>query len=292
MKQLGWLICNAFIEKQKRESKATLFSFLPPSEKETISRLPSPSRDLSLGFDLKNEILSWTHYSWFLPFLRSYSEKEMCLFLSSLEEEKAKELKCSLKLSMPFLNPSSTVQTFFKQTMASFLLPRNLDLLPLEALPHSPLNPLLDLPFKDLRFVIELLGLHDLAVELKQIIDNNKLKKIYSIFPIEKQVFLKVLAHKKEPVVFKSIEMHRWDEKPESLLQILLQRGLNRLAKALYPESASFIWYIKHRMDIEEGEIFSSLFKKLGNPKAHSVLSNQVLEAVSFLQKTKPPVAL
>ncbi len=292
MKQLGWLICNAFIEKQKKKSKATLLSFLPQSEKETISNLTAPSRDLSLGFDLKGELLLWTHYSWLLPFLRCFSEKEMCLFLSSLEEEKAKELKRSLKLSIPFFKASTTVQTFFKQKMARFLLPDNLDLLPLEALPLSPLNALLELSSKDLHFVVELLGLHDLAVELKQIIDTTKLKKIYSIFPIEKQTFLKLLAHKKEPVVFKSIEIYRWDEKPESLLQILLQRGLNRLAKALYPESASFIWYIKHRMNIEEGKLFSSLLKRLEHPKAHSFLSKQIVEAVSFLQKTKPPVAL
>jgi hypothetical protein len=292
MKQLRWLICKAFVEKQKRESKATLFSFLPANIKELVAHLPTPYLDLSLGYSLENDILLWTHYSWLLPFLRSFSEKEICLFLSTLNQIKAKKIKSTLNLSAPLLDTPASLHPFFKQKMASFLLPKNLDLLPLQALPNSPLNILLDLSSKELHFIIEILGLHDLSIELKKIIDNTKLKKIYSIFPKEKQVYLKSLAHKNEPIVFKPIEIYRWDQKAESLLHIVLQRGLNRLAKAVYPENASFIWYIKHRMNIEEGTIFSSLLKKLEQVKAHSTLAKQVLEAVSFLQKINPPTDL
>ncbi len=292
MKQLGWLVCKTFIEKKKNRDKTALLSFLPTKEQKLVLNLHQPSQDLSLGFNLKNDVLDWTHYSWMLPFLRSFSEKELCLFLSSLEKHTAIKLKNSLKFSMPFLKPSEIVQFFFRQKIANYLLLTNPDLLAFKALPKSPLNVLLELGSEDLRFVIELLGLHDLAIELKLIIDNAKLKKIYSIFSKEKEVFLKMLLHKKEPVVFKQIELSHWDEKPESLLLILFQRGLNRLAKAIYHENQSFVWYIQHRMDIEESHFFSSLYKTLEYPKAYKFLSLQVLEAVSFLRKIKPPVLL
>ena len=192
---------------------------------------------------------------------------------------------------MPCVDLSKTAQVFFQQKMADFLLQTS-DVLPLAALPPSSLNVLLELTSEELRFLIELLGLHDLAVELNQIIDNHKLKKIHALFSKEKEAFLKMLAHKKEPIIFKRMEISRWDGKADSLLTSLFQRGLNRLAKALYPEDTDFIWYIKHRMDIETAHMFHSLYKKLENPKAYSFLSKQVLEAFSFLRKTNPPTAL
>ncbi len=286
MKHLGWLVCRTFIEKRKKESRRALFSFLTPADREKISTLSPPSQDISAGFDLNSELLKWTHPSWFTPLLRSFSEKEICLFLSSLDKAKADLLRKSLKCSMPLVPLTSLAQSFFKEKMAHFLMTE--EVLPLEALPKTALRPLLDLPSEDLRLLIELLGLHDLAVELKQIIDSTQLKKIFSVFPKEKEIFLKSLAHKKEHVLFRRIEISRWDGKAETLLQILFQRGLNRLAKALYPESPYFLWHVKRRIEMEDAEILSSLCKSLEHPRAYSFLSAQVLDAISFIHKIKP----
>ena len=171
MKQLGWIVCRTLIEKKKKGSKSLLFSFLPPSQQKIIQNLEQPSQDVTLGFDLKNDLLNWTHDSWFIPFLRTYSDKEVCLFLSSIEESAAQKMKKSLKVSMPLLNIPSIAQTFFKEKMAQFLLLEAPELLPMEALPRSPLNVLLELSSEELRWIIELLGLHDLAPELKQIME-------------------------------------------------------------------------------------------------------------------------
>lgn len=285
MKQLGRLVCRTFIEKRKRDSRKELFSFLPPKEKELVLSLPAPSHDLSLGFDLTADVLNKTHSSWLVPFLRQFSEKEVCLFLSSLDRTQAEALKKSLKCSMPLISLTDTAQNFFKEKMVRFLLTEAEDLIPIDALSKTSLKPLLDLSFKDLRLSIELLGLHDLAVELKQIIDSTQLKKIYSIFPKEKEVYLKSLAHKKEPVLFKKLEISRWDGKAETLLPLLFQRGLNRLGKALYPENSDFIWYVKHHMEPEDAATLSSLCKPLEHVKAYMYLAEQVLNAISFVKK-------
>ncbi len=293
MKNLAWLLCRSFIEKRKKSSKELLFSFLPPFEKQIIQNLSPPSHDLTLGYDLQKDIFDSTHFSWLIPFLRSFSEMDACFFLSSLDSSTAQKLKVDLKHSLPLLPLSQTAQKYFKSKMSEFLILQTQDLLPIKALPGSHLNVLLKLSHSDLRFIIELLGLHDLAVELKQIIDNIKLKKIYALFPREKEAFLKMLAHKKEPVMFRRIEISRWNEESETLLPLLFERGLNRFAKALYPESKDLIWYIKHQLDMNDASKFSSLCKNLEHPKAYSFLSNQVLEAVSFLQKIKnnPPIS-
>jgi hypothetical protein len=285
MKQLGRLVCRTFIEKRKRDSRKELFSFLSPKERELVLNLSAPSHDISLGFDLTADVLNGIHSSWLIPFLRQFSEKEICLFLSSLDKTKAEHLKKSLKCCMPLVSLTEPAQKFFKEKMARFLLTEAEDLIPIEALAKTSLKPLLALSSEDLHLTIELLGLHDLAVELKQIIDSTQLKKIYSIFPKEKEVYLKSLAHKKEPVLFKKLEISRWDGKAETLLPLLFQRGLNRLGKALYPESPDFIWYVKHRMEVEEAALLSSLCKSLEHVKAYTYLSEQVLDAISFVQK-------
>lgn len=284
MKPLSRLVCRTWIEKKQKESKAALFSLLPSSEKEAMTHLHPPSQDLTLGFNTTQEILDGTHESWLLPFLRRFSEKEACVFLSSLPEKTALSLKSALKCSMPLVRLPKSIQFFFQKRMIDYLLQSNPDLLPIKALPKSPLNTLSSLSSKDLHLLIEFLGLHDLSIEIKQIIDNIKLKKIHIALPKEKQLFLKNLAHKKEQVVFKRMELSRWDGEIDRLLNLLFQRGMNRLAKALYPEHADLVWHIAHRMDAQEAQLLFSLHKPLEHPNAYTFLSKQVLEALSFLQ--------
>lgn len=292
MKKTGWIVCRILIEKAGGKSKDSLFSFLSPSLKKHLIDLQPPNSDLTLGFDFTTTLLESIHYSWFTPFLRNLSENDIRLFLSALEETSAKKLKDLLKVSSPLIPLSPLASSFFRKKIAEPFLSQMPELIPLQALPFSRLSTLLTLRPETLRLVSEFLGLHDLAVEIKQIIDTVQLKKIHSLLSKEKEYFLKMLSHKKEPVVFKRMELSRWDGSANTLLNLLFQRGLNRLAKGLFLEDVSFVWYVKHRMNEEDAKIFSSLHKSLEHPKAYSILSDQILEVISFLQKINPPNAL
>lgn len=288
MKKIGWIICRTWIEKRAKGSKAALISFLPPIQREQITTLTPPSSDVSLGFNLIDTVFKWSHPSWFAPFLRTLSEGDAILFISALEQKSAEFLQTTLKLSSPLHSLSPLCLDFFKKKLVHSILPPALDLIPLEGLPTSNLQQLIALSSHELKLLVEFLGLHDLAIEMKQIIDNTKLKMIYSTLSPSKELYLKMLTHKKEPVVFKRIEISHWDGKKETLLNLLYQRGLNRLAKAVYPEDSSFIWYVKHRMDLEEAHLFSAFLKGLDHANAYNILSRQVLEAITFLQKINP----
>ncbi len=288
MKRLGWIVCKALIERKQKGLKASLLSFLPPNHKDLFLHLPTISEGLCSELDLKNDILERTHYSWYLPFLRSFPEKEILFFLSSLPQHVAEKLRTSLKIHHSYVPISLTAQRFFTQKLTDFLLTTNSDLLPIKALKASSLHLLLSVPYETFFYAINLLGLHDLAAELPLIIDSHKLKAIYGLFPKEKQTFLKMLSLKKEPILFKRIEINKWDGKEDSLLLPLFQRGVNRLAKALYPESEDFIWYIKHTLDVETAQLFQSLHRPIENAKVYGILANQVLEALTFAQKVNP----
>jgi len=286
MNTLSTLVCSSFLQKHLKEDS---LSFLPPQKREALKKPPSTLQDLSLGFDLKDSILNLVHDSWISPFLRTLSKSDLLLFLSALPEKKADNLRKELLFTPSLIQVSTQAKSFLIRTMAKALISSFPHLLPIEALPSSQLNQLLELSLKDLYTLIDLLGLHDLSIEIKQIIDTTRLKQIHAILSQKQKAYLQHLTHQRERVLFKRLELHNWNGKPEPLLQLLRQRGLNRLAKALYPESPSLIWYLCHRMPSEEASLFSSLHNPLEHTKAHQFLARQVLDGLSFLQQITPP---
>ncbi len=287
MGKLAHLVCNAFIEAKDKEAKASFLSFLPKKQADLYSSLYLPSLDLKSGFNLTDHLLQSTHYTWFTPFFRTLVENQIKLFLSALPNETAEKLQETLLIQGKLPEISPLAKSFLQNKLKKILLADKPDLLPIEALPESPLNVLLNIQIKELRLLIEFLGLHDLAIEIKQIIDTVKLKKIQSILSKEKAFFLQLLSHKKESVVFKKMQLSNWDGETDLLIKLLQKRGMNRLAKALFPEDPNLVWYIQHQLSNEESLLFSSLHKKLEQPKAYSLLADQIIEILAFFQKHK-----
>jgi hypothetical protein len=132
--------------------------------------------------------------------------------------------------------------------------------------------------------LIALLSMHDLAVEIRQIIDTAKLKRIYGILTQPQTIFLKTLIYRKEPVVFKKLELNKWDGHTETLASALEQRGINRLAKALYLEDRSLLWYISHRLDTDRGSSMIKLHMPLDHPRAAILLAEQVISLIQSIK--------
>lgn len=285
MNTLGWLVCKAFVEWKAPQEKDSLLSFFPPPLKEKFSSLESPSKTLCDGFDFPSSLLKHVHYSWFAPLLRALKEQEIPLFLALFPQEIEKNLKDLLLFSgsVPTLCPLT--KRFLQERLAKELLQETPHLLPLEALSPEGLGSLLTLSFEELHLLLNFLGLHDLAVETKQIIDTIKLKKITSFLSRDESLFLRNLTQRKEPVLFKKMDLARWDGEGPKLRKWIQKRGMNRLAKALYPAHPSLVWYIKHKMSHDEADLFSSLFQPLKEEGAAEVLAKQVLTLTRFFHK-------
>src|SRR4029078_9954336 len=118
----------------------------------------------------------------------------------------------------------------------------------------------------------------------RQIIDTAKLKKIYAMLSSAQTNFLKTLIYRKEPVVFKKLELTKWDGLSETLASSLEQRGINRLAKALYTADHSLLWYISHRLDTERGAMLINLCTPLDHARAAILLSEQVVDLIHALK--------
>lgn len=287
MKTLGWLVCSAFIEKQGAGDRKNLLKFLSPTQRKEVESLPVPTPQLCLGLKTPKECLEQIHLSWFVPFLRSRSQEEISLFLSIFPEEKSSFLQKELLSSLPRLSLSACTISFLQTKLLESLLEKQQDILPEETFPPSKLQALLSLHTQEISLLVDFLGLYDLAIELRQIIDTTRIKKIYTALSKEKREFLQMIMQRPNSLAFKKMELTAWKGDTTELLHLLYKRGMNRLAKALYPEHPSFIWHICHRITTEQAHLFSSYHKKLDLPQAYTYLAEQIKDVLSFLQKHK-----
>lgn len=279
------IVCRAFIDKKAKETKETLLSFLSPKQKKELLSIPLPSSDITLGFDLIKYLLEWSHYSWFAPFLRTLSENEISFFLSALPEKTAQDLRECLLFSSKLPPLSSAVKSFIQRKLAEVLLMDNPHLIPVEALPTSSLNCLLTLTSSEISLLIDFLGLHDLSIEMRLIIDTVKIKKIHSVLSKEKIFFLSLLTNRQEPQLFKPMNLSSWSGNPEDLPNLLHKRGMNRLINVLYSEDPNLVNYIKLRMSNDHASFFSILHKNPENTKAYKIIVGQIMDILAFFKK-------
>lgn len=284
------IVWQSYLRASPADRRTFLLRHLTPElalELQEVAQFPF---DPGAGLESPEQELPRIHYSWFSPFLRSLSESEIRLFLSALRPEQVKGLKTALLLSnsLPTLTPEA--KTYLASTLFATIAPD--DLLSISCLPQDPLNALLDLSQRELSSLIDLLGMHDLSVEIRHIIETTKLKEIYSLLSKAQVTFLKTLLHKKEPVSFKKMNLVGWKGDIEALRFLLLQRGINRIAKSLYGQNKSLLWYVAHRLDMEKGQLLGTLCTALDHPHASAIISGQVIELIHALKTSTPPQTL
>lgn len=284
------IVWQSLLQTLPPDQQSTLLNCISPEFTQELRDLPPSSFDPYLGFEPIEEELSKVHYSWFAPFLRSLPESEIKLFLSVLTPEQIKGLKQSLLLSNTLPTPSPLAQNYLKQTLFEVISLEGL--LPIACLPDNPLNALIDLTPAEFASLIDLLSMHDLSIEIRHVIETSKLKEIYALLSRAQTTFLKTLLHKTEAVSFKKMGLLSWNGDREALRLMLLQRGLNRIAKALYRCNSSLLWHVSHRLDMEKGQLLIKLCTALDHPKASTLLSDQVVELMGALKSPNPPEEL
>jgi hypothetical protein len=285
MDSTALMVWNSFLQSAPADQQASLSQCISSELLEQLQGQPLPSEDLRQGTNPIEEELTSVHYSWFTPTLRSLPENEIRLFLSPLAPEQIKGLKQELRLSNSLPTTSPIGMDFLKKMM--FEMIASVDLVPISYLPANPLNALLALSHSELASLVDLLSMHDLSVEIRHIIETTKLKEIYNLLTKAQTTFLKTLLHKKEAVTFKKMGLVAWNGDREALRSLLLQRGINRIAKALYGHHP-LLWHVAHRLDSEKGQILTQLCTPLDHPRASALLAEQVSELMSALKTHNP----
>jgi hypothetical protein len=287
MNAAALVVLSAFLQNSPSDKRAQLISLLPVADQEALSSLPPSYKDALHGFSTSEEQLGRIHFSYFAPYLRSLPKAEIALYFAALNEEQSRELKKTLLFSNGTLALSKLGIAFLRKELLEKVQER--DLLPVECLPENPLNALLNLNSNALGRLITCLGIHDLKVEVKQIIETAKLKYINGVLKKEQSAYLKEIFHKGEAVTFAPMGLRNWNGDAAALQTSLRQRGLNRLAKALYGKHPSLLWHLSHKLDLAEGTALQKSCTPLDHEQAANLLTGEIIQLFNFLQKLEEP---
>ena len=286
MRQTGWVVCKAFLQLHSPEEQAALLQFMPSSDQERLKKLPDTFRDPTEGVTPFEELLDAIHPSWLAPYLRKLSEIEIRLFLSALSKSQAETLKALLLFGNQLLPLKGCAKEYLHGVIAD-VLKHGEEVLPIECLPHSPLNELLMLPSLKFQEALFLLGLHDLAAEISQIIDAAKVKKIYTALSPDEKNYLQQISSQREPFFLGRTPLSLQEEKSPGLRQWVRHRGINRLAKALWGQDPSLFWHIEHRLEVSEANELKKMSSRLEHSQASNILLQQIVQVISHIPKQR-----
>jgi hypothetical protein len=124
--------------------------------------------------------------------------------------------------------------------------------------------------------VIRYLGLHDLAHEMRQIIDTKELKRIFQALSKKEGDYLNQLMLHREPLVLERLFLKNWGGSRETLGKLLDQRGAVRLGLVLFNTSESLSWYLTHALDMHIGSHVLKNIKAPTHERAEAILLKQI----------------
>lgn len=260
-----------------------LVHFLSSSSQEVFRKAPQPH---FFDFFAFFSSLKWTseiHYSWFLAPMQNYPASTQAIFIQLFSRDQQKKLleKLAIPVSQepiskwmhPFLSYQLKKEVFDKEVLEVF------------ELPFSELNDLLRLSKSELVHLIDLLGIHDLAADLRQVVDRALLGKIHGALTQEQLHFLHYCLKQPLRWIPPKLNISGWDGDKKTLNLILHQRGLIRLGKALVNEHPSLRWHVNHRLDTGRASILNRVIAGKQEPALIPYFKSQVLHLVRRYQR-------
>lgn len=277
MNTSSWVVFKNLLERGGSGLQSSIGRYLTREELEKLESVrPSKGDPFSHSTTMKAR-LGRIHYSWLITFLEPFAENDKAKILSVLDKPQSAKLQSHFKLTDAIHPLKKVAKSYLASAVYEWLISDQKEFLPFEFLPDHPLNALLDLSKRELQTLVDYLGLHDLAMELKHVIKSEQIKKIQRVISKEEREYLKSLLRTKEPLSFARLNLDGWNGDGEKLKAILHHRGFNRLAKALFGCHPSLLWHICHRLDTGRTKILRKFFTDINNDEAHQALTKQIL---------------
>lgn len=270
------IVLKAFAERY--HPGADLLRFLTPEEQGSLQQVPKPE---SVQFGSSIDIEKWIqfiHYSWFVHALEKLPKENADFLCSLFPFDDDKRLRLALKLPQERRTSSGFIKPFFLNGLKKQV--EDNTVYPYEQLPHSEMNAILRLNHKQLIHMIDLLGIYDLAAELRQIVDRALLGRIYSALSQEQLQFLHYCTKQSMKWVPPPLGITHWDGNKKAFNNLLHQRGLIRLARGVLSEEYSLRWYLTHKLDQARGRALEKLFSVKQEPSMTVFFKNQVLHLI------------
>lgn len=270
-----------FITRFSAQKRDELLRFLPEDMRNNMQNIHPPH---TAGLLSCEERLMNIHYSWVSPLLQNYAKEDKHYFASLFPKDKYEKIRQTLQLPKRQIPLTDIARTFLSQVLYTWFVHEQPGYIPVELLPKHPLATLLSLSKKELLLTFDYLGLHDLVIDLKRMVEAKKLQGLQQALTKEKRAYVQKLMKRGEPIQFKYLELEHWDGDRDHLNTLLHTRGINRVSKALYGCPESILWHVKHGLDVGRAKMIDTFLVNPKNQKVQDILLSQVLEAVEYVK--------
>lgn len=287
MSKLYLLTLQALCQTFEKQAATSLYKLFPKEvEIELLGNPKSYALPKSL-FDVES-IFASIHYSWLLSHLEKYPASERTFFFSSLPKILQEGLSQMMQPKLYVIPLSPLAKNFFLQKMTQDWLTSEKSL-PKEFIEPTPLKELLNLTKLQLVTLIDYLGIQDLSIDLRKVLDKKVLEEINQKLSAQQKSYLNFCLKKGDLPLIKPEMISFWQKDPTVFANLIQQKGLARCAAGLAHESQDLIWHISHLLDIGRGK---ELMKQLKEreiakipPKLKAQVAEQLLNLAAFLKK-------
>lgn len=279
----GWMFFDLILKHFHPSDQTAIITLLTLEEQQSCQTNSLPSK-LSDWLTASTDILSTIHPQWVVEVIKTFGENKQKAILEALPPDICKQV-CLLG---KWAEPASHIRVDCVQPILKDLISHLQDssYIPLASIPPGPLSVLLTLSVEQLNFVIEGMGLRDLAEIVRGIVDKNFLRSIYSCLNQQEQKLLRLYIQQKDRLKSSPLSLKAWDGNKSSLKSLYKERGVLRFARTLHSESSGFLWHLFHHLPPQEAKVIQKqMTQKAPQPTVSSLLRQQLLGIIEFLQR-------
>lgn len=277
MEARSCMMLRVLINRYNPKAGNALMNFLPEDELAAISKIDIRSDDLQPILQHPQSSLGRIHHTWIKPLLEKFPDRLQPALLAALTPEQAAGMKGTVEMTL-----SKPAKSFLLNQL--FINLKINEHIPLEYLPEHELLPLIKWSKQQLVDLIDFLGLYDLASEVRQIVNSDHLKSIYSCLSPKQFQYLKICMHQKEQIVSSKLGIDPGKPDCTKLKKAMHRHGLSRLGKAFCGLHEDFVWTIAHTLDMGRGSILLKEYQPVALPKITQILKQQVLNVMNFVE--------
>ncbi|MEM8629398.1 MAG: hypothetical protein AAGF04_04950 [Chlamydiota bacterium] len=217
-----------------------------------------------------SSLLRDVHYSWFVSFLQQQDAPH--LFFPLFRERTGKKLAKALDIPWTLPKLSPCFSRYLVQILEESLFHERATL-PMEYMQKMPLFPLLTKTKKELVALIHHLSLFDIAIEMRQLVEQRRLQELSDSLGEGDQAIIAEISKALPPPLFPRTAYRDFP----SFQQEMHKRGIVRLGIALLQTNKDFLWHITRRLDEGRGTLLLQTYEKKALAKHTQDMVSSVL---------------
>lgn len=277
MEKRSSMMLRVFINRYHPKAGNSLLKFLPENDAKAVMSQNISSTNLKPILQQSSKAIAEIHYSWLQPAIKKFPESLQPAVIAALTPKQIAGFKNTSRIELSDIGREFILNQLYQKLGLG-------DHLPLDYLPTTEFTPMTGWTRGQFTELADFLGLHDLASEVRGIVNRNYLKNIYSCLTPKQLKYLKYCLTQREQLVSPKLGIDPTKEDCLKLKQMIHRRGLLRLGKALCGQHPDLIWHIAHILDMGRGNVLLREFQPKELTKVTTILKQQVLNLMNFLK--------